>query len=131
MLEPQMLIAKAKEARLYAYAPYSKFKVGAALEGKSGNIYTGCNIENQAYGSTMCAERVSLFKGISEGEKKFVQLAIVADVSDYCYPCGDCRQVMMEFSPQLKVIMGNLEGKFIVRTITELLPLAFDWKGDL
>ena len=124
------LIEKAKEARKNAYAPYSKFKVGAALLGKSGKIYTGCNVENATYGATICAERTALVKAISEGERKFTKIAIVASMKEPCPPCGICRQMLYEFAPNLGIIMTNLRGKTKIMKIKDLLPNAFH-KHDL
>ena len=128
------LLQYAVEAREMAYAPYSNFRVGAALVGKSGKLYKGCNVENAAYSPTNCAERTALFKAVSEGEREFVSIAIVGGMSetinDFCAPCGVCRQVMAEFCDKdFRVIMGNLEH-IQTRTLEELLPLSFG-KNDL
>ena len=128
------LIQKAKEAAEKAYVPYSGFKVGAALLGKSGKVYTGCNVENAAYTPTNCAERTAFFKAVSEGEREFVSIAIVGgryeSIADFCAPCGICRQVMAEFCDKdFRIIMGNLDD-IQVRTLEELLPLSFG-KNDL
>ncbi len=117
------LIAKALEARKKAYAPYSKFKVGAALETKNGKIYTGCNVENASYGIAVCAERVALFKAVSEGHKQFKRIAIIANTKHACPPCGICRQALFEFAPSLRVIMTNLKGK---KEEKELLKIFAD-----
>ena len=123
------LLLKAIEARSYAYAPYSNHKVGAALVGKSGNIYTGCNVENAAYTPTNCAERTALFKAVSEGEREFVAIAVVGGIGDelakMCAPCGVCRQVLAEFcGNDFKIILGTPE-KIIVTTLAEILPYSF------
>ena len=119
-----ILIEKAKEAREKAYVKYSNFKVGAALLGKSGKIYTGCNIENASYGATICAERVAFTKAISEGEKEFEVIAIVSSNEDVTYPCGICRQFMSEFGLDLKLIFTD--GKKIAEyKLSDLLPYAF------
>ena len=128
------LLEQAIAARELAYAPYSGFRVGAALLGKSGKIYTGCNVENASYSPTNCAERTAFFKAVSEGEREFVSIAIVGGMSetinDLCAPCGVCRQVMAEFCDKdFRVIMGNLEH-IQTRTLEELLPLSFG-KNDL
>lgn len=128
------LMEQAIEARKFAYAPYSGFKVGAALLGKSGKVYTGCNVENAAYTPTNCAERTAFFKAVSEGEREFVSIAIVGGryeaIADFCAPCGICRQVMAEFCDKdFRIIMGNLDN-IEVRTLDELLPLSFG-KNDL
>lgn len=128
------LMEQAIEARKMSYSPYSGFKVGAALLGKSGKVYTGCNVENAAYTPTNCAERTAFFKAISEGEREFVSIAIVGgryeSIADFCAPCGICRQVMAEFCDKdFRIVMGNLEN-IQVRTLEELLPLSFG-KNDL
>ncbi len=120
------LIKKAKRARERAYAPYSEFKVGAALLVKSGKVYTGANVENATFGLTVCAERVAVFKAVANGEKDFVKIAVVADKPDPVTPCGACRQVLSEFSSDLKIICANLEGKTERYTLRELLPEAFE-----
>lgn len=123
------LINFAIKAREMAYAPYSNHKVGAALLGKSGKIYTGCNVENAAYSPTNCAERTAVFKAVSEGEREFTAIAIVGGVGDKlsesCAPCGVCRQVLSEFcSAELRVVLGTPE-RITVCTLGELLPLSF------
>lgn len=128
------LMEQAIEARKMSYSPYSGFKVGAALLGKSGKVYTGCNVENAAYTPTNCAERTAFFKAVSEGEREFVSIAIVGgryeSIADFCAPCGICRQVMAEFCDKdFRIIMGNLDD-IQVRTLEELLPLSFG-KNDL
>ena len=128
------LLLKAIEARSFAYAPYSDHKVGAALVGKSGKIYTGCNVENAAYTPTNCAERTAVFKAVSEGEREFVAIAIVGGMSetiaDFCAPCGVCRQVFAEFCDKdFRLVLGNPD-KLQIFTFGEILPLAFG-KGDL
>jgi cytidine deaminase len=119
------LIARAKEARKKAYAPYSNFKVGAALEAKNGKVYTGSNVENASYAVTCCAERTALVKAVSEGVKSFRRIAIVADTGEPCPPCGVCRQALYEFAPNLEVIMANTKGMVEVMPLGELLPHAF------
>ena len=124
------LINAAKKAAENAYAPYSGFTVGAALLGKSGKIYSGCNIESASYSPTNCAERTAFFKAISEGERDFVKIAIVGgkalNFSDYCAPCGVCRQVMSEFCDgNFEIILAKNDGEFKVLTLNELLPLSF------
>ena len=120
------LIEKAKNAREHAYAPYSKFKVGAALLTKGGKVYTGANVENATFGLTVCAERVALFKAITDGEKKFVKIAVVADKDEPITPCGACRQVLSEFASDLKIVCANLEGKTKRYSLRKLLPEAFE-----
>ena len=119
------LIRAAAVARKMAWAPYSGFKVGAALEAADGRVFTGCNVENASYGATCCAERTALFKAVSEGVRKFRRIAIVAGTSEPCPPCGICRQALYEFSPQLEVIMANTRGKSLVKGLGELLPHGF------
>ena len=119
------LIKKALETRKKAYAPYSKFFVGAALETDDGKIYTGCNIENSSLGITVCAERVALFNAISSGARKLRRIAVVADMKTPCPPCGICRQALFEFAPDLEVIMTNLKGEVRKSKLSALLPKAF------
>ncbi|NSL50293.1 cytidine deaminase [Calidifontibacillus erzurumensis] len=121
-----VLIDKAKDARKNAYVPYSKFKVGAALMTDDEKIYTGCNIENAAYGLCNCAERTALFKAYSEGEQKFKALAVIADTERPVSPCGACRQVMVELcDPEMPVYLSNIKGDLLETTVQELLPIAF------
>lgn len=122
------LIAAAAEVRERAYAPYSDFKVGAAVETAEGNIYTGCNVESASYGLTVCAERVAIWKGISRGEKKFGRIAVVVDTEELTPPCGVCRQIIWEFCGDVPVILSNLHGKTETVMMSELLPRAFDSK---
>ena len=119
------LIEEATKAREKAYAPYSNFKVGSAVLTKSGKVFTGANIENASYGASVCAERVALFKAISEGETEIVEIAVVTCAKEPTMPCGICRQVLKEFSENLKIYAANLEGKVIETTIDRLLPMAF------
>lgn len=119
------LIETALSARDRSYSPYSRFRVGAALLTEEGNIYTGCNIENSSYGLTCCAERVALFKAISEGEKSFSAIAVASDSEEYCTPCGICRQALAEFGCQVKVYMCNSYGKYKILTVEQLLPECF------
>ena len=121
----QKLINKAEEARLSAYAPYSKFTVGSAIMTKEGAIFTGCNIENASLGLSICAERVAIYKAVSSGYKSFKALAIIGDTEEPCTPCGACRQVMLEFSPDMEVIMTNLNQKIKITKAKELLPDIF------
>jgi cytidine deaminase len=122
------LIAAAAEVRDRAYAPYSNFKVGAAVETDDGKIYTGCNVESASYGLTVCAERVAIWKGISRGEKKFARVAVVVDTEELTPPCGVCRQIIWEFCGDVPVILSNLHGKKETVQMSELLPRAFDSK---
>jgi cytidine deaminase len=121
----QILIEEARRAQKLAYAPYSHFQVGAALLASSGKIYTGCNIENASYPLSICAERVAIFKAVSEGETQFLALAVVADSQSLSAPCGACRQVIMEFAPELPVALSNLEGQRIIVKASDLLPMPF------
>ncbi|WP_186003871.1 cytidine deaminase [Parageobacillus genomosp. 1] len=126
MLKTNELIEEAKKAREYAYVPYSKFKVGAALLTKDGKVYRGCNIENAAYSMCNCAERTALFKAYSEGDTEFAALAVIADTPRPVPPCGACRQVISELCPSdMKVILANLNGDIMELTVNELLPQAF------
>lgn len=128
MSNNEKLIEAAKKARENARAPFSHFKVGASLETKTGEIITGCNIENASYGLTMCAERVAIFKAISEGKKDFTRICVVADTDDLTPPCGACRQIIWEFCGDAEVLMANLQGKIETFQMRELLPRAFDAK---
>lgn len=120
------LLQLAQEAREKAYAPYSNFKVGAALLSTDGLVFTGCNIENAAYSPTNCAERTAIFKAVSQGVRNFAALAVIASTEEPVSPCGVCRQVMAEFfSPDTLVILGNLKGDYTETTLRELLPGAF------
>lgn len=122
--EKQTLIALANEARAWAYAPYSRYPVGSALRAKSGRIYTGVNIENAAYPHTMCAERVAVFKAVSEGEKEFEAVSVVTENGGS--PCGGCRQVLAEFGLDTIVLMADKDGNLVKETtVRELLPEAF------
>ena len=124
-IDQDKLVCEAIDARKKAYAPFSNFSVGAALLGYSGKIYTGCNVENRSYGLTICAERVAVFKTISEGEKEFKAIAVVADTDKPVSLCGACRQVLMEFSPEMVVIMANIHGDKNIQTLKDLLPDPF------
>jgi cytidine deaminase len=116
----------ARQARKRAHAPFSKFQVGAALRTFSGEIVTGCNIENATYGLTVCAERVAVFKAISEGLRKFEAVAIVTPSKRAAAPCGACRQILWEFCGDIWVYMDALKGRAVTRRLSELLPLPFD-----
>ena len=122
--ERQFLIDLANEARRRAYAPYSNYAVGAAVRSRSGRIFTGVNVENAAYPMTICAERVALFKAVSEGEREFDVIAVVT--ADGGSPCGGCRQVLAEFGTDIVVLIGNGTGKLVTETtVADLLPGAF------
>jgi cytidine deaminase len=120
------LLAAALAARENAHAPYSKFRVGAALEDSSGRVHPGCNVENATYGLTMCAERVAVFKAISEGVRQFRRVAIAADTEQLTPPCGACRQILWEFCGNIEVILVNLQGQRDSLQLADLLPRAFD-----
>jgi cytidine deaminase len=115
----------AEAAKENAYAPYSHFPVGAALECVDGTIFTGCNIENAALGSTICAERVAIFKAVSEGHQQFRRLAIASDGENYCTPCGACLQVLAEFSPDMEVLSTRADGRYVSHNLSKLLPVTF------
>jgi cytidine deaminase len=122
----QELIEIAKTARLHSIAPFSSFLVGAAVRTAAGKVYTGCNVESASYGLTVCGERVAIWKALSEGERDFVELAIVADTESLTPPCGTCRQIIWEFAKHAKIVLANLEGETQECSIEELLPRAFD-----
>ena len=132
-MTPKELIRQAKKAMEFAYAPYSGYKVGAALLTKTGKVYLGCNIENAAYGPTNCAERTAIFKAVSEGEREFSCIAVVGGkdgvVEDVFPPCGICRQVMQEFcGPDFMIYMGRGDDSFEAVRLEELLPFGFSAK---
>jgi len=120
------LIETAKKARLQSVAPFSNFMVGAAVKTASGKVYTGCNVESASYGLTVCGERVAIWKALSEGEREFTELAIVADTEKLTPPCGTCRQIIHEFCPDAIVVLANLHGETETCDVDELLPRAFD-----
>jgi cytidine deaminase len=119
------LYQKAVEQLKNSYAPYSKFAVGAALLTEEGNLYTGCNIESAAYSATICAERTALVKSVSEGDLKIASLAVASSSGDFTFPCGICRQMLVEFNPNLRIIVGNQQDQLKVFLLKELLPEAF------
>ena len=121
----QELVAVALKARENAYAPYSRFRVGAALECADGTVYTGCNVENAAYGSSICAERTALVKAVSEGRRAFTRLAVAGDSGDPCWPCGACRQMLRDFGADLRVLCADRHGRFRACALDELLPHGF------
>ena len=125
LTEYEKLLDKAKEAMVYSYSPYSRFKVGACVLTKDGHIYTGCNIENSSFGATNCAERTAIFKAVSEGRKEFAKIAIVSSSGLKTYPCGICRQVMSEFFKGNEQIILENAGEIIKYTIDYLLPDSF------
>lgn len=119
------LIKISKTAQQFAYAPYSEFKVGAALLCNDGSVFTGCNIENATYGATNCAERTAVFKAVSEGKRDFDAIAITSSGGRLTFPCGICRQVLAEFSPDIKIILEDENGDIHTFTLPELLPHSF------
>jgi cytidine deaminase len=120
------LIAAALAVRANAFAPYSKFQVGAAVEDDAGRIHTGCNVENATYGLTVCAERIAIFKAISEGVRKFRRVAVAADTAILTPPCGACRQILWEFCGDVPITLVNLQGKTETYQLKDLFPKAFD-----
>lgn len=126
MSEYDTLIAAATRGRENAHARFSNFKVGAALHTPAGKIYSGCNVENATYGLTVCAERVAIFKAISEGERKFDSIAVVTDTDALTPPCGACRQLIWEFCGDVPVVLANLKGRKEVIRMSELFPKPFD-----
>ena len=120
------LITAARRARRHAHARFSGFKVGAALETATGDVITGCNVENATYGLTMCAERVALYKALSEGSSVFTRIAVVADTADPTPPCGSCRQLLWEYCGDVEVVLANLSEVKRRLRLSQLLPLPFD-----
>ena len=125
-MNPEELIARAAEVRENACAAYSHFQVGAALRAANGQIYTGCNVENSTYGLTVCAERVALWKALSEGERAFTQIAVVTSSATPASPCGACRQLLWEFCGDIEVILANLQGFRQTLRLAEIFPYPFD-----
>jgi cytidine deaminase len=125
-LNGDYLVEAASEARERSHAPFSKFRVGAAVETADGRIFTGCNIESASFGLTVCAERVAVWKAISEGETRFKRIAIVADTEQLTPPCGTCRQIIWEFCRDATVTLANLRGDMETDEVSDLLPRAFD-----
>ena len=121
------MLESARTARDAAYAPYSNFKVGAAVLTADGQIFTGCNIENASFGASMCAERVAIFSALAAGQRQIKALAVIADTPQPVAPCGLCRQVLSEFSPDCQVIMANLKGEYHVVKMADLLPSVFKY----
>jgi cytidine deaminase len=126
MSENDVLVAAAKQARENAHAPYSNFRVGAALRANSGRVFGGCNVENATYGLTICAERVAIFKAISEGERGFDAIAVSTDTDTLTPPCGACRQLIWEFCGDVPVILSNLKDKTETIQMRDLFPKPFD-----
>jgi cytidine deaminase len=120
------LVQRALSMRQFSYAPYSNFSVGAALLCQNGTVFTGCNVENAAFGSTICAERVALLKAISEGHRDdWIAIAVAGGGEDFCWPCGACRQMLYEFAPNLKVLVARCDGSHQQALLSELLPHGF------
>jgi cytidine deaminase len=124
-----ILVDAARAARLNAFAPYSKFQVGAALATATGRIFAGCNIESASYGLTVCAERVAVFKAVSEGERQFTRIVVAADTAAPTPPCGACRQILWEFGGDLEVMLANLNAVTGTYRLRDLLPLPFDGRS--
>jgi len=125
MMEDLKLLSLAQKAKENAYVPYSGFRVGAALVTKEGAVFTGCNVENASYGLSNCAERTAVFTAVAAGYRDFTALAVSSDSEIYTFPCGACRQVLVEFSPDMKIIMGNINGEYKVLSAGDLLPCYF------
>ena len=126
MMTDRELVQLAFSMHKFSYVPYSKFPVGAALLCEDGAVYTGCNVENSAYGSTICAERTALVKAVSEGRRSgFAAIAIAGKGSDYCWPCGACRQMLYEFAPKLRVLAARGDGEYVEVPLNELRPHGF------
>ena len=120
------LLSAAIAARAHAFAPFSKFLVGAALEDADGRVHTGCNVENATYGLTMCAERVAVYKAVSEGVRSFRRVAVAADTGVLTPPCGSCRQILWEFCGDIEVVLVNLQGRSETFQLKDLFPKPFD-----
>ena len=119
------LISLAKKASYNAYVPYSHFSVGAALQCADGSVFTGCNVENAALGSTICAERTACCKAVSEGHRRFTRIAIYGEGENYCMPCGACRQFLTEFSPEMEVLCAKVGDRYVSYKLSQLLPHTF------
>ncbi len=125
-MSDEELVQKAIEMQNFSYVPYSHFPVGAALLCEDGRVFTGCNVENAAYGSTICAERTALVKAVSEGCREgWLTIAIAGTGEDYCWPCGACRQMLYEFAPRLRVLAARRDGSFAEMELSQLLPQGF------
>ena len=123
----ELLLEKAREMMNFAYVPYSGYRVGAALLAKDGTVYTGCNVENAAFGSTICAERTACVKAVSEGHREFKRLAIYADSENWPTPCGACRQFLAEFSHDIEILCSKADGRYVSYKLSELLPHLFNF----
>ena len=119
------LIDLAADVMANSYSPYSRFKVGAAVECEDGSVYTGCNIENAAFGATMCAEAAAIASAVSAGRRAFKRIAIISEGSVYCFPCGACRQLLNEFTPDMEVLCARADGRYVSYSLSSLLPMSF------
>ncbi|MCL2227548.1 MAG: cytidine deaminase [Oscillospiraceae bacterium] len=119
------LISMATEVMANSYSPYSRFKVGAAIECTDGTVFTGCNIENSAFGATMCAEAAAVAAAVSAGQRSFKRIAIISEGNSYCFPCGSCRQLLYEFAQELEVLSARADGRYVSYSLASLLPMAF------
>lgn len=128
-MEDLKLLSLATIAKEQAYAPYSGFRVGAALVTTDGSVFTGCNVENASYGLSNCAERTAVFTAVAAGYRNFSALAVTSDSERYTFPCGACRQVLVEFNPDMKIIMGNINGEYMIERAGNLLPCSFHEKS--
>ena len=120
------LIGIAADVMANSYSPYSRFKIGAAVECSDGSVFTGCTIENAAVGSTICAEAAAISSAISSGKRSFRRIAITSEGSAYCFPCGACRQLLSEFSPDMEVLCARADGRYVSYPLTTLLPMVFN-----
>ncbi|MCL2366989.1 MAG: cytidine deaminase [Oscillospiraceae bacterium] len=119
------LISLAADVMANSYSPYSRYKVGAAIECSNGTVFTGCNIENAAFGVTMCAEASAIAGAVSAGERNFKRIAIISEGNSYCLPCGTCRQLLHEFAPDLEVLSARADGRYVSYSLSSLLPVPF------
>ena len=119
------LIDMAAKVMANSYSPYSKFKVGAAVECTDGSVFTGCNVENAAYRPSICAESSAIASAVSAGHRSFKRIAVISEGSAYCFPCGVCRQTLIEFSPEMEVLCARADGRYVSYPLTSLLPMAF------
>ena len=119
------LIDMAAEVMANSYSPYSNFKVGASVECTDGTVFTGCNVENAAYRPSVCAEAAAIASAVSAGHRSFKRIAVISEGTSYCFPCGVCRQMLMEFSPEMEVLCARGDGRYVSYPLTTLLPMAF------
>jgi len=125
MMTDRKLIDMATQVMGNAHTPYSRFKVGAALECTDGEVFSGCNIENAAFGSTMCAEASAIAAAVSSGRRSFKRIAIISEGASYCFPCGACRQLLVEFAPEIEVLCARSDGRYVSYPLSSLLPMSF------